>query len=194
MVVDVNKVEYVRGQLKDNYVGTTIESWDGEEYALTMEVINGLDDGEMGELIEDNDELEELKQELSSVYHWSYNHAYEEEVSKELIDEINGIVGGEHKWETIKRRRYKEGNYVDYDVNVLTHKLTNFWDHLHTYSVMLLDDTWTDHDEFEYSDFSEVLRELMDNDEIEQIDIRIPDYPDHTKIQEQFKDLIHDYI
>jgi hypothetical protein len=190
MVISTDKVSYIREYLKQHYLGEEIiEPENGDYIELTSEVLDALSDSNLGWVIDKSDSLEDLHTDLGSAYHWSYNHAYEEEVSEDFISEIETILETKDTGQWVTERITKwDGS--EFTMERLKFKIRSFWDVLLTYAQDNIE--WKE--ELNYDNYIGIVGELIEDGGMEPLSIRIPDYPDWDKVKGQFKDMIHSYI
>lgn len=164
--------EYI---IENDFIGKELdydEDPDGEGLRLDMLEDNSL----LGELIDNEHMFDELKRELENYYRWAYEGAAEDELFKEMSDEIKQLLGSDGEWYTMKPKtpEGKDQHYLRFDI---TDKFMEFnRSYLECFALI---------PEEQESFFLSVIAEYLDCDDEE---LRGPDmnyfYPDHRKVAE----------
>jgi uncharacterized protein YifE (UPF0438 family) len=190
--IDKENMVMVRDYIKNHNIGDEVTNDDDETVEITVEFIDGISDSDLGTIV-DND-LDDLKNELSQAYHWGYNNAYESEFSDKVMEDITDYLGSSKedvKWESWTREMYdgttKEFHHLYFKVS-----FDVILDNLNT-----LADSYFYHDteseEYEYNDYTDLVGELINEyDQLDGISINMPDHPYDP--EKHFNELIGDYI
>jgi hypothetical protein len=190
--IDKENMVMVRDYIKKHNIGDEITNDDDETIVITAEFIDGISDSDLGTIV-DND-LDDLKNELSQAYHWGYNHAYESEFSDRVMEGIYDYLGGSKegtKWESWTRERY-DGTIKEFHHLFFKVSFDVILDNLNTLAdVYFYHDT--ESEEYEYNDYTDLVGELInDYEELDSISVNMPDYPYDP--EKHFNELIGDYI
>lgn len=138
----------------------------------------------MNELLEGD--LDDLRSNLGSIHWNAYNNAYESEVYNSVWSELETYFIKEFEHQTKETSRGKKTfEYIKIrDFNgVIYNYLSN--NQFPNYSSEMIDYV---------SDYAGFLFERMYDGELEFLDFRIPDYPDHYLVDEYVNDYFYDYI
>jgi hypothetical protein len=127
--------------------------------------------------------LNDLKYQLINLGDNSYNNAYNEEVYSEVFDELSMHFDGKHDWETRNLENNRTINIPYIKIRNLKADVINFLEAFKGYTDTL----------FYYSSYTEMMKHYMDNDG-EFLRIRVPDYPDSTKVDDYINDGFPDYL
>lgn len=123
-----------------------------------------------------NGDLNDLKNQLYWLGDDAYNQAYTDEVYQEVFDELSTYFEGKHDWVTTKKG--EKTIYTPYiKIRDIKRDIENFLDAFKGYTDTLYD----------YGDYTSMLRHYMDDSD-DFLRIRVPDYPDHTKVVEYIND------
>ena len=123
----------------------------------------------------------DLKSDMMNDYHNAFNTAYEDELSKKVYSNLEGIFG-----DTVKM--IVEGtNRAGNDIWTYAIDVTNTFDYL--FREYFSD--WENHyNPIEYfGSFKEMLNQLFD-DGLNKIDFTIPDYPDSDEIESAYNEYV----
>jgi hypothetical protein len=127
-------------------------------------------------------DLDELKNQLNWLGDGSYNIAYNDEVYKEVFDELSTYFVGKHDWvETKKGEKTVHTPYIK--IKDINRDIYNF-----LYCFKGYDETL-----YEYGNYNAMVTHYMDNED-EWLTIRIPDYPDDRKVTEYINDGLPDRL
>ena len=128
--------------------------------------------------------LNDLKYQLINLGDNSYNGAYNGEVYSEVFDELSMYFDGKHDWETRNLENNPRTLHIPYiKIRNLDADVKNFLEAFKGYSDTL----------FYYSSYTEMMKHYMDNDG-EFLRIRVPDYPDSSKVEDYINDGLPDYL
>jgi hypothetical protein len=143
----------------------------------------------IAELLGDDDTTEyiitnffpDLKGEMMNAYWNAYNSAYENELSKEVYEGIEGLFGDSGKMIEVGKD-YKGNSRWKYEIDV-TKTFEYFFKEYFS--------DWKNHyNPIEYfGSFGEMLKQLFD-DGMERIDFRIPDYPDYSEVESAYNEYV----
>jgi len=141
-------------------------------------------------VVEDKDSMNQLfdgdLDELKNQFHWlgdeAYNNAYNDEVYKEVFDELSTYFVGKYDWvETKKGEKTVHTLYIK--IKDINRDIYNFLYCFKGYGETL----------YEYGDYTAMITHYMDNED-EWLTIRIPDYPDDRKVTEYINDGLPDRL
>lgn len=143
----------------------------------------------IAELLGDNDTTEyiitnffpDLKSDMENAYWNAYNVAYENELSKEVYEGIEGLFGDSGRMIEVGKD-YKGNSRWQYEIDV-TKTFEYFFKEYFS--------DWKNHyNPIEYfGSFKEMLNQLFD-DGMERIDFRIPDYPDYDEVKSAYNEYV----
>jgi hypothetical protein len=133
-----------------------------------------------------SNDLEDIGQELKSLYYSAENSAYESEIYDAIYGGLDELFEGkidEVPIESNGKTRY----FLYIKIRDFVKEIRNFLEDNRgkTYSDSFLE---------YYGTYSEFLVGLINNDIIECIDVRIPDYPDYSMTQKNINEFFNDYI
>jgi hypothetical protein len=145
------------------------------EFTITTENVGELlrDEESMKLLL--NDDLNDLKQELYSLHNSSYNSAYEYEIYSDVMSELERLFVG----------NIVEEKYI---------KIRNFYGDVHKFLSTFEGSGYNDENLDYHGSYTSIIKQLMDEDEMEYLDFRIPDYPDHREVDKNINDMLTSYI
>ena len=123
----------------------------------------------------------DLKGDMMNAYWNAYNSAYENELSKEVYEGIEGLFGDSGKMIEVGKD-YKGNSRWKYEIDV-TKTFEYFFKEYFS--------DWKNHyNPIEYfGSFGEMLKQLFD-DGMERIDFRIPDYPDYSEVESAYNEYV----
>ena len=160
-------------------------------FRIRPEDLNGLlDDSEsMNQLF--NDELSDLGSELSSLYSMSENTSYEDEIYSLVYDGLSEYFDG-YVTETPREVTLRDGTKkTRYDQYI---KIRDFVGDvkkiLNEYAGNGYNDTLLEY----YGNYTDLMKNMIDNDVFDCIDFRIPDYPDYGRTVKNVNEYFTDYI
>jgi hypothetical protein len=151
------------------------------------------------ELLKDQDainelcknDLDELGSNLISVYHWAENGAYEDEVYDYVFGGLEEYFEG--RITDVPREVTKtDGSKVTrYDQYI---KIRDFQSIIKTFLENTKGQVYNDSHLEYYGDFIELLVGMINNDEVECINFRVPEYPDWSRTTKNINEMFNDYI
>jgi len=149
---------------------------------------------DLNDLLKDSDasnelfkkDLQEIGQELRSVYYSSENTAYEDEVYEAVYNGLNEYFEG--RIDEIPR---KVGEKTKYDQYI---KIRDFIGNITTFLENNKGGTWSDSFLEYFGGYTELINNMISNDDVECIDIRIPEYPDWDRTRRNINEMFLDYI
>ena len=161
------------------------ELWDIEGRPETLTIT----EDNIDELLDDEETTKyilgyffpDLKSDMENAYWNAYNVAYENELSKEVYEGIEGLFGDSGKMIEVGKD-YKGNSRWKYEIDV-----TNTFEYF--FKEYFSD--WKNHyNPIEYfGSFGEMLKQLFD-DGMGRIDFRIPDYPDSDEIESAYNEYV----
>ena len=145
------------------------------EFTITTENVEGLlrDEESMKLLL--NDDLNDLKQELYSLHNSSYNSAYEGEIYSDVMSELERLFVG----------NIIEDKYI---------QIRDFYNDVHKFLSTYKGSGYNNENLDYHGSYTSIIKQLMDEDEMEYLDFRIPDYPDHREVDKNINDMLTSYI
>lgn len=151
------------------------------------------------ELLKDQDainelcknDLDELGSNLISVYHWAENGAYEDEVYDYVFGGLEEHFEG--RITDVPREVTKtDGSKVTrYDQYI---KIRDFQSIIKTFLENTKGQVYNDSHLEYYGDFINLLVGMINEDEIECINFRVPEYPDWSRTTKNINEMFNDYI
>ena len=136
-------------------------------------------------------DLDELGSNLISVYHWAENGAYEDEVYDYVFGGLEEHFEG--RITDVPREVTKtDGSKVTrYDQYI---KIRDFQSIIKTFLENTKGQVYSDSHLEYYGDFINLLVGMINEDEIECINFRVPDYPDWSRTTKNINEMFNDYI
>ena len=133
-----------------------------------------------------DDDLDELKSELFSIHSNAYNGAYQSEIYGLIWSELDTHFVGRVIDEQIQSgEKTKWLQYV---------KIRDFKGDVEKFLSNRLGSGYSN-DKLDYEgSYTRMMKQLMDDDEYDLLDFRIPDYPDYTLVNKDINDIFGDYI
>ena len=149
---------------------------------------------DLNDLLKDTDatnelfynDLEEIGQELKSLYFNAENSAYESEIYDAIYGGLDEFFEG--KIDEVPIESNGKTRYFQYI------KIRDFVKEIKEFLYHNKGKTYSDSFLEYYGTYSEFLVGLINDDIIECIDVRIPDYPDYSMTQKNINDFFNDYI
>jgi hypothetical protein len=149
---------------------------------------------DLNDLLKDSDasnellkkDLEDIGDELRSIYYNSENHAYEDEVYEAVYKGLNEYFEG--RIDEVPR---KVGEKTKYDQYI---KIRDFIGNIKTFLENNKGGTYIDSFLEYFGGYTSLINGMISNDELECIDITIPDYPDWDRTRININEMFLDYI
>ncbi len=149
---------------------------------------------DLNDLLKDTDatnelfynDLEEIGQELKSLYFNAENSAYESEIYDAIYGGLDEFFEG--KIDEVPIESNGKTRYFQYI------KIRDFVKEIKEFLYHNKGKTYSDSFLEYYGTYSEFLVGLINDDIIECIDVRLPDYPDYSMTQKNINDYFNDYI
>ena len=133
-----------------------------------------------------SNDLDEIGQELRSLYHNAENHAYESEIYESIYGGLDEFFEG--KIDEVPRKVGEKTRYFHYiKIRDFVKEIRNF---LEDNKGKTYNDSFLEY----YGTYSNLLVGLINDGILECIDVRIPDYPDYSMTQKNINDYFNDYI
>jgi hypothetical protein len=150
---------------------------------------------DLNDLLKDTDatnelfsnDLEEIGQELRSLYYNAENYAYESEIYDAIYGGLDEFFEGKIDEVPISGRDGKT-RYLQYI------KIRDFVKEIKGFLENNKGETYSDSFLEYYGTYSEFLVGLINDGILECIDVRLPDYPDYSMTQKNINDYFNDYI
>lgn len=175
----------------DFFEGLSEEQGTDGYFRLRSQDLNDLvkDEDAVNELF--NNDLEEIGQELRSLYYNSENQAYEDEVYAYVYGGLEDFFEG--NFDTISREvTLRDGTKkMRYDEYL---KVRNFPNIIQEFLSGRKMDSYSDSHLEYYGDFLNLLVGMINESELECIDFRVPDYPDWHRTRKNINENFPDYI
>jgi hypothetical protein len=175
----------------DNYDSDFFESLSEEQgtpgyFRIRPEDLNDLlrDVDATNELF--SNDLEEIGQELRSLYYNAENSAYEQEIYDAIYGGLDEFFEG--KIDEVPIERNGKTRYFQYI------KIRDFVKEIRGFLEDNKGKTYSDSFLEYYGTYSEFLVGLINDGVLECIDVRIPDYPDYSMTQKNINEFFNDYI
>ena len=176
-------------------VGNKELSLDDYRSQLFEDISNGdnrfiITESNVRSVVEDKDSMNQLfdgdLDELKNQFNWlgdeSYNNAYNDEVYKEVFDELSTYFEGKHSW--VENKNGLKTVYIPYiKIKDINRDIYNF-----LYNFKGYDETL-----YEYGNYNAMITHYM-NSEDDWLTISVPDYPDHRKVEEYINDGLPDRL
>jgi hypothetical protein len=149
---------------------------------------------DLNDLLKDSDssnelfkkDLEDIGDELRSIYYNSENQAYEDEVYEAVYNGLSEYFEG--RIDEVPR---KVGEKTKYDQYI---KIRDFIGNIKTFLENNKGATWSDSFLEYFGGYTLLINGMIYNDEVECIDIRIPEYPDWGRTIRNINEMFLDYI
>jgi hypothetical protein len=131
-------------------------------------------------------DLDDVGQELRSLYHNAENHAYESEIYELIYGGLDEFFEG--KIDEVPIESNGKTRYFHYiKIRDFVKEIRNF---LENNKGSTYGDSFLEY----YGTYSDLLVGLINDGILECIDVRIPDYPDYSMTQKNINDYFNDYI
>ena len=160
-------------------------------FRIRAEDLNGLvsDESAFNELCKND--LDELGSNLRSLYWNSENSAYENELYELVYGGLEEYFEGRIS-EVPREVAMSDGSKVTrYDSYI---KIRNFKNLVETFLEYWKGSAWSDSFLEYYGGLTELMVAMINNDDIECIDFRVPDYPDWGRTTKNINEFFNDYI
>jgi hypothetical protein len=149
---------------------------------------------DLNDLLKDSDasnelfkkDLEDIGDELRSIYYNSENHAYEDEVYEAVYNGLDEYFEG--RIDEVPR---KVGEKTKYDQYI---KIRDFIGDIGRFLENNKGGTYSDSFLEYFGGYTTLINGMIYNDELECIDIRVPDYPDWDRTRRNINEMFLDYI
>lgn len=160
-------------------------------FRISAQDLNGLvkDEGAFNELCES--ELEDLGQNLKSLYWNSENQAYEDEVYYLVYGGLDEYFEGRIDDVPKEVTRTDGSKVTRYDSYI---KIRNYQNIIKTFLENNKGDAYSDSHLEYYGGFIELMNFMMNNDDIDCIDFRVPDYPDWNRTRKNINENFSEYL
>jgi len=160
-------------------------------FRIRAEDLNGLvsDEDAFNELCKND--LDELGSNLRSLYWQSENSAYEDEVYDLVYGGLNEYFEGRISEVPREVTRSDGSKITRYDSYI---KIRNFQSIIETFLENNKGGYWNDSHLEYFGGLISLMVGMMNNDEIDCIDFRVPDYPDWDRTRKNINELFNDYI
>lgn len=160
-------------------------------FRIRAEDLNGLvsDESAFNELCDKD--LDELGSNLRSLYWNSENSAYEDEVYELVYGGLNEYFEGRISEVPREVTRTDGSKVTRYDSYI---KIRNFKNLVETFLEYWKGSAWSDSFLEYYGGLTELMVAMINNDDIECIDFRVPDYPDWGRTTKNINEFFNDYI
>lgn len=176
-------------------VGNKELSLDDYRSQLFEDISNGdnrfiITESNVRSVVEDKDSMNQLfdgdLDELKNQFHWlgdeAYNNAYNDEIYKEVFDELSTYFVGKHDWvETKKGEKTVHTPYIK--IKDINRDIHNFLYNFKGYNDTLYD----------YGDYTAMITHYMDSED-DWLTINVPDYPDNRKVEEYINEFLPDRL
>jgi len=149
---------------------------------------------DLNDLLNDSDasnelfkkDLEDIGVELRSIYYNAENQAYEDEIYEAVYNGLNEYFEG--RIDEVPR---KVGEKIKYDQYI---KIRDFIGIIKTFLENNKGATYSDSFLEYFGGYTTLINGMISNDELECIDIRVPDYPDWDRTRRNINEMFLDYI
>ena len=160
-------------------------------FRISAQDLNGLvkDEGAFNELCKYD--LDELGSNLRSLYWNSENLAYEDEVYDLVYRGLDEYFEGRISDVPKEVTRTDGSKVTRYDSYI---KIRNYQNIIKTFLENNKGGSYNDSHLEYYGGLTSLLTGMMNNDEMDCIDFRVPDYPDWNRTTKNINELFHDYI
>jgi len=158
----------------------------GEFFQITSENVYDLikDSEAMKELMKG--ELSDLKSELYSIHSNAYNSAYESEVYELIYDGLDEFFASK-----IDEQQVKKGDKISYVSYI---KIRDFQSNMMDFILQNKGYGTLDSLLEYWGSYTGIMKDMIDNDVIDGIDFRIPDYADWDLTRKYINEFFTDYI
>jgi hypothetical protein len=133
-----------------------------------------------------DDDLYELKSELHNIHNNAYNGAYQSELYSLIWSELDRYFVGR-----IIDQQIQSGEKIKWLQYV---KIRDFKGNVTKFLSNRLGSEYNEDKLDYYGSYTGMMKQLMDDDEYDWLDFRIPDYPDYSLVNKDINDIFGDYI
>ena len=160
-------------------------------FRISAQDLNGLvkDEGAFNELCKYD--LDELGSNLRSLYWQAENSAYEDEVYDLVYRGLDEYFEGRISDVPKEVTRTDGSKVTRYDSYI---KIRNYQNIIETFLENNKGDAYSDSHLEYYGGLTSLMTGMMNNDDIDCIDFRVPDYPDWNRTTKNINELFNDYI
>ena len=160
-------------------------------FRISAQDLNGLvsDEEAFNELCKND--LDELGGNLRNLYNWAENGAYEDEVYDYVYGGLQEYFEGRISEVPREVTRTDGSKITRYNQYI---KIRNFQSIIKTFLENTKGQVYSDSHLDYYGDFINLLVGMINEDEIECIDFRVPDYPDWNRTRKNINEMFNDYI
>ena len=160
-------------------------------FRISAQDLNGLvkDEGAFNELCKYD--LDELGSNLRSLYWQAENSAYEDEVYDLVYRGLDEYFEGRISDVPKEVTRTDGSKVTRYDSYI---KIRNYQNIIETFLENNKGDAYSDSHLEYYGGFIQLMNFMMNNDDIDCIDFRVPEYPDWNRTTKNINELFNDYI
>ena len=160
-------------------------------FRITAEDITDLlkDQEAINELCKND--LDELGSNLRSLYHWAENSAYEDEVYELVYGGLDEYFEGRISEVPREVTRTDGSKITRYDQYI---KVRNFKNIIETFLEDNKGGYWNDSHLEYFGGLVSLMVNMMNNDDIDCIDFRVPEYPDWSRTTKNINEMFNDYI
>jgi hypothetical protein len=154
---------------------------------------------DLNDLLKDSDasnelfinDLEDIGDELRRIYYNSENQSYEDEVYEAVYNGLSEYFEGRISEVPREVTRTDGSKITRYDQYI---KVRNFPNIITTFLESNKGGYYNDSHLEYYGGLTELMNGMINNDEIDCIDFRVPDYPDWDRTSKNINELFNDYI
>jgi hypothetical protein len=177
-------IELVKAWIKSNVA--EYENDEGDEIDLGDTYLNEIDDDDLGKIIDEYDEFEELKRELSWAYDSAYNSVAQSDIIENTQNQLEEYLGNYVGYEPVKlsKTRYNKetGNYEKYEYSDYIY-LYNAGDSLYDILYEYAATNWG------YPvDYNTYFRSLLKESDPKKLYIDTDSYPDSGEVCKYFNE------
>ena len=160
-------------------------------FRIRAEDLNGLvsDESAFNELCKND--LDELGSNLRSLYWSSENRAYEDELYELVYGGLEEYFEGRISEVPREVTRTDGSKVTRYDSYI---KIRNFKNLVETFLENWKGSAYSDSFLEYYGGLTELMVAMINNDDIECIDFRVPEYPDWNRTRKNINELFYDYV
>ena len=157
-------------------------------FKLTSDNVMGLidDNGAMTEMLKND--LDYLNGDLYSIHNNAYNTAYTDEINNDVWGEL-GTYFDKNDFQYETKTRYDGKTY-----NVEYLKINDFGGIIYDFLNNNINPQWGEQYLEYYGELIGVMTQLMEDNEIEWLDFRVPDYPDWSLTNKYINEIFSHYI